>query len=158
MCQFFSAIATRDGRLLFTEEDSHETIVYRAGLRDSALFLRHWVRIEQRPSATALTVDETSVPSWFDPPEWQTRVDALLECIRPIWQSYCIETTAAIQAYQHAVVVHYDSPTRTTCAALRSAKETHAAALRRSKDAYQRRLSTIDGYQAPEEEEGEEGR
>ena len=76
MCQFFSAIATKDGRLLFTENDSHEEIIERAQLRDTELYLRHWVRIEQRPG-THMRVDETSTPTWFTEERdmWQARAE-----------------------------------------------------------------------------------
>jgi len=90
MCQFLSAIATRDGRLLFTECDSHEVIIQRAGLRDESLFLRHWVRIEQTIYDRKLRVDETECPSWFDPLEWQERVTQLLAQVRPAREAFDI--------------------------------------------------------------------
>ena len=75
MCRFFSAVATRDERLLFCETDSHEDIVSRAGLRDVDLYLRHFVRLELVTSQ--LVVDETSIPAWFDKTVWYPRVESL---------------------------------------------------------------------------------
>ena len=69
MCQFFSAIVTRDLRVLFTEQDSHETIIRRAELQDNDLYLRSWVRVELQPEGNnwyPLRVDESSTPAWFD--------------------------------------------------------------------------------------------
>ena len=40
MCEFFSCIATRSGKILFTEKNSHETIIERAGLADRGDILR----------------------------------------------------------------------------------------------------------------------
>jgi hypothetical protein len=40
---FFTCIVTTTGDVLFTEEDSHDTIIMRAGLIDD---LKHFVRIE----------------------------------------------------------------------------------------------------------------
>ena len=43
MCEFFSAVVTRDQRVLFCEEDSHEVLIARAGLRDT------WPRRRPKP-------------------------------------------------------------------------------------------------------------
>ena len=102
MCDFLSAIATRDGRLLFCEDDSHETIVRRAGLRDGDLHLRHWVRVEQRPGDAALRVDEASTPGWWDAAEWQPRLDALLARVRPVRAAYDEAMRTADAAYDEA--------------------------------------------------------
>ena len=91
MCQFFCAAVTRDRRVLFTEEISHETIVRRAGLPDISLHLRHWVRVELPPDGEgwgALVVDETSTPAWFDPVEDGARVQAVAARVRPAWPAY----------------------------------------------------------------------
>lgn len=50
MCGFFSCIAHRDGRILFTGTDSHEYIIRVAGLTDDRVGQeRDWVRLECRP-------------------------------------------------------------------------------------------------------------
>jgi hypothetical protein len=65
MCNFFSCIATRDGRLLFSEDDSHEVIVNRANLRDNDAHIQHFVRLEIVPPFDKVHVDEQSIPAWY---------------------------------------------------------------------------------------------
>src|SRR5512139_1421482 len=65
MCEFFSCIATRDGHLYFTEHDSHETIISRLKLRDTA-HTQHFVRLEILPPFDTCTIDQRDTPSWFD--------------------------------------------------------------------------------------------
>ena len=92
MCQFFSAIATKDGRLLFTEDDSHETIVERAGLSDAALYARSWIRLEAVPSKPigpdstwTVRVDEATTPGWYTDEQvnWEDRITSLANRIAP---------------------------------------------------------------------------
>ena len=64
MCNFFSCLITRDGRILFTELDRHETIISRAGLRDN--YMANFVRLEVLPPFTECTVDEREIPAWFE--------------------------------------------------------------------------------------------
>ena len=67
MCNYFSCIATQDGRLLFTEEDHHETIIHRAGLKDVSLIRRNFVRLEILPPFDTVKVDEQgTLPAWFE--------------------------------------------------------------------------------------------
>ena len=70
MCNFLSAIVTRDNRILFCEDPSHETIIQRANLRDDNRHIRSWVRVECVPGPDwafpAVRVDETSVPAWYE--------------------------------------------------------------------------------------------
>ena len=63
MCKFFSCIVVRDGRILFTEDDSHETIITRAGLRDGVM--GHFQRVEVLPPFTVATVDERERAPWL---------------------------------------------------------------------------------------------
>ena len=75
MCNYFSCIIKRDGAILFCEEDSHETIIDRAGLTDDNLINREFVRIEITPPNKNLftpykewtyTVDEDgTLPPWY---------------------------------------------------------------------------------------------
>ena len=58
MCNFFSCVATKDGRILFTEQDSHSEIIRRAGLRDDEQFMRAFVRLEIVPPFNVVKVDE----------------------------------------------------------------------------------------------------
>ena len=109
MCQFFSAIVTRDGRVLFYEEDSHETIVRRAGLRDDDLHLRGWVRVEAVPDAAgafpSVRVDETSVPAWYaeDRAAWDDRVTQVAMRVRPALDAYDAIVREAWDAYLSAI-------------------------------------------------------
>ena len=65
MCEFFSCIVTRDGKLWFTEDDSHEVIIERKCLRDVA-HTQHFVRLEVLPPFNSCEVDQCDTPSWFD--------------------------------------------------------------------------------------------
>ena len=62
MCNFFTCIVTTHGDVLFTEEDSHDTIIMRAGLIDN---LKCFVRVEYTPTYEYL-VDEYSIPEWYE--------------------------------------------------------------------------------------------
>ena len=139
MCDFLSAIATRDGRLLFCEDDSHETIVRRAGLRDGDLHLRHWVRVEQRPGDAALRVDEASTPGWWDAEEWQPRLDALLARVSPV--------RAAYDEARRPVHAAYAEATRTAQAAydeaMRPARAAYAEATRPARAAYDEAMRPV---------------
>ena len=104
MCQFFSGIVTRDGRCLFTEDDSHETIIARVHLRDTSTHLRHWVRVELVPAAEGwapLRVDETSTPAWWDEdrPRWEALVQETASVVAPAWAAYQAAVAPAEAAY-----------------------------------------------------------
>ena len=129
MCQFFSAVATRDGRLLFCETDSHEEIIRRARLRDTDRFIRHFVRLElvnKRGGATStLCVDETSVPAWFDVEDWQSRMTDLKAAVELAQAAYNAAVRSAQAAYNAAV-----GPARMAYnAAVRSAQAAYNAAM-----------------------------
>ena len=118
MCDFFSALLTRDHRVLFCEEASHETLIARAGFTDVDLHLRHWVRVEVRPDGDgwgALSVDETTTPTWYDPVEDGDRVRAVADRVRPHWAAYeahCETARAAYDAICAPAVAAYEA----TCA------------------------------------------
>jgi len=61
MCEFFSCIATKDGKVLFTEEDSHETTIKRAKLKDDGESI---VRLEY--DGAHLKADQQIIPEWFE--------------------------------------------------------------------------------------------
>ena len=89
MCEFFSCIAVRDGRLLFTNSNHHSDIIQRAGLRDTEVFLREFVRLECVPPFENVRVDEEgTLPGWFDPDDWQARVVALAQRVAPLYADY----------------------------------------------------------------------
>lgn len=62
MCNFFTCIVTTTGDVLFTEENSHDTIIMRAGLIDD---LKHFVRIEYTPIGGYI-IDEKGIPEWYE--------------------------------------------------------------------------------------------
>ncbi|MEN6532736.1 MAG: hypothetical protein ABFD89_03685 [Bryobacteraceae bacterium] len=78
MCRFFSAIATRDGRLLYHDAtDSHEHMIRHFGLREGSgagFGAANFVCLEfiqqngkaDDPDSYTLTVDESETPVWFD--------------------------------------------------------------------------------------------
>ena len=132
MCQFFSAIYTRQGNVYFTEEDSHETIISRLGMRDEDLFLRAWVRVEYVNDA--LKLDEGSCPSWFDRVEAEDKVKAVYEQVLSAWEAYKAATASAWEAYD---------------AATAPAQEAYNAATASAWEACTKKLSTITGYVPP---------
>ena len=135
MCQFFSAVATRDGRLLFCETDSHEEIIRRARLRDTDRFIRHFVRLElvnKRGGATStLCVDETSVPAWFDVEDWQSRMTDLKAAVELAQAAYNAAMGPAQAVYDVAVG---------------SAQAAYNAAVGSARMAYTVTLSRHEGY------------
>ena len=75
MCEFKSAIVTRQGNVLHHDmTDLHEDLIAYFGLRDDN-HLNHFVRVEFKPtdkkdyadlSKYSLVVDEDEVPKWFE--------------------------------------------------------------------------------------------
>ena len=94
MCEFFSAVACRDGRLLFCEDNSHEVTITRACLKDDDLHIRGFVRVERKRlpdgSWDDVRVDQTSTPGWYeaDRTRWDDRVAALSERVAPLLDQY----------------------------------------------------------------------
>ena len=62
MCDFFSCIATKDGQILFCEDDSHETIIERAKIKDDG---GNFVRIEYTDEK-GMKVDQAGIPEWYE--------------------------------------------------------------------------------------------
>jgi hypothetical protein len=89
MCQFFSSIITRDSRLLFTEKDSHEVIIERAGLRDDkpglyADFVRLEATLDDHGNIV-VNEDTDEAPAWLCE-NWldiRERVQQLYERVAP---------------------------------------------------------------------------
>jgi hypothetical protein len=52
---------TREGGVLFTEEDSHETVIARSDFKDDH---KQFVRIEY--NTDGYTIDERSIPEWYE--------------------------------------------------------------------------------------------
>ena len=155
MCDFFSALVTRDHRVLFCEETSHDTLIARAGFTDVDLHLRHWVRVELRPDGDgwqALRVDETTAPSWFDHIEDTDRVRAVADRVRPSWAAYKATYVPALAAYEatrataHAAA--YDAARALAWAAYEAAPALAAydAARAPAWAAYETAISSMDGY------------
>jgi len=83
MCKYFSCIATKDGRVLWTEEDSHEEVITRSGLKDCNLENRDFVRIEvDDGDMKNYKIDEQdTLPRWFEKreSEFYKKVESLLK-------------------------------------------------------------------------------
>ena len=174
MCLFFSCIATRDGRLLFTEEDSHETVIARAHVRDTDAHLSHFVRLERRPDSP-VQLDEQETPSWFTLDDWTPRIEEtflqVTEARKPYeaacakarksydaaraeaWKSYnaaCVEAWKPYDATCAEVRKSYDA----ACAEVRKPYEATCAKAWKSCDAtcakarksYVKALSSLNGY------------
>jgi hypothetical protein len=62
MCEFFSCIVTRLGDVLFTESESHETVIYRSGFVDN---LKFFVRVEY-DRKHGYIIDEKTIPEWYE--------------------------------------------------------------------------------------------
>jgi hypothetical protein len=139
MCQFFSCLAFRDGSVKFTEDDSHETIISRLGLNDSAdLFTRSWVRVEVRPVGSgwgAVRVDGTSTPGWWDKDRaaHEGRVLATAEALAGPRKAYNKAAAGAQKAYDEAVA---------------GPRKAYNEAVAGPQKAYDEALRTIDGYVA----------
>ena len=147
MCEFFSAIATRDGRLLFTEDNSHEVIIRRAGLRDTYAYVRHWVRGQVRPRGAGwgpVRVDETTVPAWWtdDRAAHEGRVLDLAGRVRPAWEAYEAVERPAREAYEAVQRPAWEAYR----AVQRPAREAYEAVRRSAWEAYEAGLSRISGY------------
>ena len=126
MCQFLSIVITRDRRLLFTEEDSHETIIKRAGLRDDNPYLLFFVRIERTESYTK--VDETSIPGWFTLADWQERIDELYARIAPARKRYEETCASARKVYSKTCAPAWKIYSETSAPAWKIYSETSAPA------------------------------
>jgi cytochrome c556 len=102
MCHFFSCIAMKDGRLLFTEDDSHEEIIRRAGLRDNDLSInRPFVRLEITPPFNRVTVDEdNTLPEWWDSSEFTKKAKQLAKKVGKVRAEYQTKLDAVRAEYQ----------------------------------------------------------
>jgi len=82
MCKYWSGIVTKDGKVLFTEEDSHEEVIRRSALKDCSLENREFVRIEvENGDMKNYHVDETdTLPTWYEKREneFHRKVELLL--------------------------------------------------------------------------------
>lgn len=103
MCKFFSCIATRDDRLLFTEEDSHNEVIQRAGLRDDRLIQRMFVRLEVLPPFERCEVDEwQTLPGWWDDVQhsMMDRARALAQRVNAVMEPFNQRDAEANAAYE----------------------------------------------------------
>ena len=93
MCNFLSALWTRDGRLLTAPEytDSHTDLVAHLGLADNRWPDPRFARVEFTPPADAAQIadldkwtfrlDEEATPSWFDAESEAQCLDALRDSV-----------------------------------------------------------------------------
>ena len=146
MCQFFSCLVTRDHRVLFCEDDSHEELIRRAGFDDTKdVFLRSWVRVEVKPENAGwrhVMVDETSVPSWWEQVEDSDRVLIVANTVRSAREVY----VAAVRPAQEVYVAAMRSAQEVYDAAMRSAQEVYVAAVRPAWEVYVASISAFVGY------------
>lgn len=100
MCNFFSALVTRDGKVVWDgNSSSHEDLIAKAGLKDDKLEDRDFVRVEYTPSKNGLftldrkdwafKVDEKgTLPTWFvnrsEEFEGKVFTDGVLPCLKPL--------------------------------------------------------------------------
>jgi hypothetical protein len=85
MCQFFSAVLTKNGDLLYNLVlNSHEEIIELFKIKDTqaAFFGQNFVRLEfvpdltknlSKPEAWTLKLDERETPEWYDPDKAQEK-------------------------------------------------------------------------------------
>jgi len=156
MCNFFSCVATRDGRILFTEQNHHSEIIMRANLRDTDLHLRHFVRLECVPPFDSVTVDEQgTLPGWFENERAsiEARVIELAKRVASAWEQYEAVERPAREQYQAVELSAWEQykaverPAREQYKAVkRSAWEQYKAVERPAREQYKAVLSTITGY------------
>ena len=163
MCNFFSAIVTKDDRILFCESDNHEEIISRAGLKDDRLIDRLFVRVEY--TNRDFCVDEIgTLPDWFFESDVEPRVKVIRAKILPAYEAYQKATATAYEAYQKAKAPAeeayqkakataeeaYQKATATAYEAYQKAKATAYEAYQRAKataeEAYIAAIKTIPGY------------
>ena len=156
MCQFFSAVVTRDHRVLFTEENSHETVIVRARLRDTSLSLRHFARVELRPDGAAgapLRVDEPTTPRWWNPVTDRERVRIVAARVRTARATYEATMQAPWATYETARATYeatmMQAPWASYQAAWAAAQVTYDAAVAADKATYMAAVQTLEGYVPP---------
>ena len=98
MCEFFSCIATKDGKILFCEDDSHEETIKRANLKDNS---HDFVRIEYTPEM-GLRVDAQSIPEWYERSAHRIEdgVKKLYQNVAPAWEDYKKIEAQALEDYK----------------------------------------------------------
>ena len=98
MCNFFSCIVTRDGRILFTESDRHEVLIFRAGLKDVGI-MDHFQRVEVNPVTFTARVDEYERSSWLTD-ELLDKAVEIAKRIKPYWEFFSRAWDEAWEIYQ----------------------------------------------------------
>jgi virulence-associated protein VagC len=101
MCNFFSCWVLRDGRILFTEDDSYERTACRAGLRDDGT-MDHYQRVECVSPFMVACVDERERASWLTD-EMLDKVVALAQRIAPARKSWDEAVATANKAWNEAI-------------------------------------------------------
>ncbi len=92
MCEYFSCIVTREGKVLWCEDNSHEETIKRANLKDDKLKDRDFVRIEvKNGDMKNYCVDEEStLPSWYKLSEkfFKTKTAKILKRLNLVIEDY----------------------------------------------------------------------
>lgn len=71
MLELFSCIATKDGKVHFTEEDCHMTIVHRLGLVDDG---ENWIKIQYASIDKLVTYP---FPEWYERTAFKLKEDVI---------------------------------------------------------------------------------
>jgi hypothetical protein len=172
MCDFFSAILTRDGAVRFCEDSSHETILTRLGWPDNGpLETRGWVRVERLWTNTGwrdVCVDEFIIPGWYadDRARYEGLVGDTADRVQPAWAAYkaieqpawaaykAIEQSAwaAYQAIEQPARPAYGAIEQPALAAYEAIEQPALAAYRAIAPpawaAYLAQIASIEGYVA----------
>lgn len=116
MCQFFSAIITKDDILWDKFVDSHEILLFRAGILDD-LVTPDFVRVELLPSKTIfckdlskwlLNVDQDIVPDWFIGKK-HIYADKLREILKGFYNEVVFDSHCGVKIYEGRVFTYNSS-------------------------------------------------
>jgi len=102
MCDFFSCIITKAGKVLFTESKSHEEIIARSGLKDN---LEEFIRAEHTPKSGYI-LDEETTPEWYERIAAQAKANATAtyKRVAPAWAEYERVDQPALDEYKSAIM------------------------------------------------------
>ena len=102
MCKFFSCIVTKDGKVFFSEEDSHETIINRLGISDNG---ENFVRVEYSQNSIGeyeYCLDVQTIPEWYERIAIKVKLDIkqIFQKVKPAWEDYEKIRTPAQENYE----------------------------------------------------------
>ena len=145
MCNFFSCIVTRDGRVLFTESDRHEVLIFRAGLKDVGI-MDHFQRVEVNPETFIVRVDEYERSSWLTD-ELLDKTVEIAKRIKPYWESFSRAWDEAWEIYQDTCdLSSVENCVVSNSQSLDTAWEVYEKTRDDAKETYIKAISSIEGY------------